>query len=136
MTAALEAQVKHSRVSGICFVLASIAAVAGIALGIHMGINDDHTLTPVHAHFNLIGWVSMFLFGAYYRMHPHVAGGLAKVQVALVAVGYIVAFSTLAVMLTRGDKALLAFTIFGSLMIFAGFILFCFMVCREALQSA
>jgi hypothetical protein len=81
-----------------CFTLASLAAVAGISLGMFMGINDDHTLTPVHAHINLIGWVSMFLFGAYYNMFPHTVGLLAKIQVTLVAIGYVVAFGALAVM--------------------------------------
>jgi uncharacterized membrane protein YgdD (TMEM256/DUF423 family) len=118
-----------------CFTLASLAAVAGISLGMFMGINDDHTLTPVHAHINLIGWVSMFLFGAYYNMFPHTVGLLAKIQVTLVAIGYVVAFGALAVMLMQGEKNLLPFTITGSVMVLAGFLLFCVVVCREALKS-
>jgi cbb3-type cytochrome oxidase subunit 1 len=135
MTSAIDVSAKVPCVARLCFAMGSVAAVVGIALGLYTGINEDHTLTPVHAHFNLIGWVSMFLFGGYYRMHPQVVGGIAKIQVALVAIGYVMAFGALAVMLTRGDRALLAFTIAGSLMVFAGYILFCLLVCREALKS-
>jgi hypothetical protein len=136
MTSGFQVSAKVPDVAALCFAFGSMAAVLGIALGIFMGINEDHTLTPVHAHFNLIGWVSMFLFGGYYRMHPQAVGVTARMQVALVAIGYVLAFGALAVMLTRGDKALLAFTAVGSLMVFAGFILFCFLVCRQALKSS
>jgi uncharacterized membrane protein YgdD (TMEM256/DUF423 family) len=122
-------------VSTACFAFASLAAVAGISLGMFMGIKDDHTLTPVHAHINLIGWVSMFMFGVYYNLYPHTVGLLAKLQVLLVAIGFIMAFGSLAVMLTQGDRILLPFTITGSVMVLAGFLLFCVVVCREALRS-
>jgi hypothetical protein len=35
-----------------------------------MAASRDHSSTPAHAHLNLLGWVSLFLFGIYYRMHP------------------------------------------------------------------
>lgn len=36
-----------------------------MSLWIYMGIAQDHSLTPVHAHLNLLGWVTMFLTGLY-----------------------------------------------------------------------
>jgi hypothetical protein len=35
--------------------------------GLQMAISADHSAFP--AHLNLLGWVSLFLFGIYYRLH-------------------------------------------------------------------
>jgi uncharacterized membrane protein YgdD (TMEM256/DUF423 family) len=134
MTGAVEVSTQRSGLARVCFAVASLSAVLGITLGIFMGIQDDHTLAPVHAHINLIGWVSLFLFGVYYHLHPHVVGWLAQLQVALVVIGAFMTFGNLAIMLLSGDKALLAITIVGSVMVFVGFALFCFVVWREGLR--
>ena len=43
---------------------------------------------PAHAHLNLLGWVSLFLFGIYYHLHPAVdLNRLALVQVWIWIVG-------------------------------------------------
>jgi hypothetical protein len=47
--------------------------VAGISLGVYMGASQDHTLYPVHAHINLLGWASMALTGLLYRVFPAAA---------------------------------------------------------------
>jgi hypothetical protein len=47
-----------------------VFAVVGMGLGIAMGASHDFTLAPVHAHINLVGWVSMFLAGLFYHTHP------------------------------------------------------------------
>jgi len=50
--------------------------------GIAMGISEDHSTFPAHAHLILLGWVSLFLFGIYYHLHPSLdADRLASVQV-------------------------------------------------------
>ena len=36
-------------------------------LGIWMGMHEDFTLAPVHAHINLLGWVTLALYGLYHR---------------------------------------------------------------------
>jgi len=55
--------------------------VAGVALGIFMGVSQDHSMHPVHAHLNLLGWVAMSLFGLFYRAVPAAANtALAKVH--------------------------------------------------------
>ena len=63
--------------AGVLFVL------AGMVWGLQMGISHDHSAFPAHAHLNLLGFVSLFLFGFYYRMHPF----LDRSRVALVQVG-------------------------------------------------
>ena len=61
------------------FKLAVLYLVAGVALGLHMAKSGDHGMYPVHAHINLLGWVSMALFGLIYRQFPALAGNkLAK----------------------------------------------------------
>lgn len=61
--------------------LAVLYLIAGVGLGIFMAASHDHVMKPVHAHLNLLGWVTMGLFGLFYRSWPGAAGStLAKVQ--------------------------------------------------------
>jgi peptidoglycan/LPS O-acetylase OafA/YrhL len=53
--------------------LAALYAVAGMGLGIWMGISGDHGQYPTHAHINLLGWVSFALYGLIYRNVPAAA---------------------------------------------------------------
>ena len=46
-----------------------------MALGIHMGVGQDFTLSPLHGHMNLIGWATMALFAFYYNAVPPAAEG-------------------------------------------------------------
>ena len=50
--------------------IAAVYFVVAIALGLYMGITEKFTQVPVHAHLNLLGWVSMALFGLIYHAHP------------------------------------------------------------------
>lgn len=59
-----------------------------MAGGIVMAATQDHSLAPAHAHLNLLGWVSMAIFGFYYHLVPQAAAGmLAKLHLALSVVG-------------------------------------------------
>jgi len=55
--------------------LGVIAGATGMLLGVWMGSNEDFTLAPVHAHINLLGWVSMLLYGLVYRVVPKATVG-------------------------------------------------------------
>ena len=59
------------------FVAGVLFALTGMSLGTFMGMTQDFTFAPVHAHINLVGWVTHFLFGLYYRAEPANALGLA-----------------------------------------------------------
>jgi len=50
--------------AGVMFLL------VGMVWGIEMGIRQDFSMAPAHAHFNLAGGVLLFVFGLYYRMVP------------------------------------------------------------------
>lgn len=56
--------------SSLCFQAAVLFVVFGMAWGIQMAISQDHSAFPAHAHNNLLGFVSLFLFGIYYYLHP------------------------------------------------------------------
>lgn len=84
--------------AGIIWIKAAVLYfMMGVGLGIYMGASGDHVLIPVHAHFNLLGWVSLALIGLIYRQFP-VAGSnrLATVQFWLHNTGLVVAMLLLA----------------------------------------
>ena len=79
------------KASILSFRAAVLMVIAGMIWGIVMGISQDHSTMPAHAHLNLLGWVSLFLFGIYYHLHPAVdLNRLALVQVSIWIVGTIV----------------------------------------------
>ncbi len=53
---------------------AVVYGVLGMLLGLVMGITQDHTQMPTHAHLLVIGWVSFALFGLFYHQFPSAAG--------------------------------------------------------------
>jgi|SRR6185369_77921 len=79
------------KASTFAFPAAVLMVLAGMAWGIVMAISHDHSAMPAHAHLNLLGWVSLFLFGLFYRLHPTLDGSrLALAQVAVWIAGTVV----------------------------------------------
>jgi hypothetical protein len=74
------------------FLIAILFALTGMALGIWMGITGPEVFNyaPVHAHINLAGWATLFLFGLWYRGAPAAAAtGLAEAHFWVALVGAI-----------------------------------------------
>jgi cbb3-type cytochrome oxidase subunit 1 len=80
------------------FIWASLAYFTiGICLGVAMAIDLSllGTLRLVHVHLNLLGWVSMFIYGVAYHVIPRFTGNplhsprLADLHVVLANVGLI-----------------------------------------------
>lgn len=67
----------HKSRSRTWFRLAAVYFAIGVMLGVAMGASGDHSLFAVHAHVNLLGWVSMALFGIIGTVHPSVTEGRA-----------------------------------------------------------
>jgi cbb3-type cytochrome oxidase subunit 1 len=63
------------RVSDRFLQLGVLFALIGMGLGVWMGKTEDFQLQAVHAHINLLGWVSMVLYGLVYRVVPQAAEG-------------------------------------------------------------
>jgi hypothetical protein len=62
--------------------------LVGLCFGIAMGVTQDFSLAPAHAHLNLVGFVIPFLAGLYYRAVPQGAqGAVATIQAALAIIG-------------------------------------------------
>lgn len=50
--------------------------VVGVSIGIYMSVGRDFQLRPVHAHANLLGWVTNAIFGCFYWLR----GGTARLS--------------------------------------------------------
>ena len=60
--------------------IGAIYLLIGMGLGVYMGATGDHTLHPVHAHLNLLGWTLLGLSGLMFHAFPQLEqGALAKV---------------------------------------------------------
>jgi uncharacterized membrane protein len=99
----------------------------GMLFGIHMGISQDFRLAPAHAHVNLVGWVSLTLFGLAYRAGIAKAGGLAVAHFWIALIGAVVFPIGIAVAITYEQPAL---AILGSLLVVLSMILFLVNVLR------
>ena len=53
--------------------LAVVYLLIGVGMGIAMGASENYTLRPVHAHINLLGWVTLALAGLTYSAFPKAA---------------------------------------------------------------
>jgi hypothetical protein len=56
-------------------VIGSLYLLVGIGFGMHMGASGDHSMAPVHAHINLLGFTLMTVFGLAYRLIPALTDG-------------------------------------------------------------
>jgi len=93
------------RVSLWFFAVAPIYVLIGMSLGIFMGATDDFTLAPAHAHLNLIGWVTMALYGTFYALAPSAPRKLAWTVFWLNNAGIVVMFPSLAMVLKNGPTS-------------------------------
>lgn len=111
-------------ISKLYFKTAIVFLVIGIAVGIHMSISGDHSVMGAHAHTNLLGWVTMALFGTYLALEPEKARSrLALVQYGVYTIGVVVMMPSLYFML-KGNPELEPLVAISSLVVFAGVLLF------------
>lgn len=115
------------------FKIAVVYFAIGIILGIVMGIIHDFELTPVHAHINLLGWVSMGLFGAFYHFYPQAAETkLAKTHFWLHNLGVPFMQGGLAYSILTGNESVGIVIIVASIAIVIGGLLFAWNVFKSA----
>jgi hypothetical protein len=99
-------------------------------LGIFMAASGDHGQAPTHAHLNLLGWVSMAVFGLVYRAFPTLAkGALPKIHFWIMNVGVIGMIIGLFLMF-NGRMEFEALTAAASMLVLVGMLLFAFIVLR------
>lgn len=89
-----------TRISDRFLQLGVLFALGGMGLGVWMGATENFTLMPVHAHVNLLGWVSMTLYALVYRAVPRTAEGkLPVIHFWLSLLSLLAMIPTLALML-------------------------------------
>jgi peptidoglycan/LPS O-acetylase OafA/YrhL len=119
------------------FPAAVVMVIAGMVWGIVMAISQDHSAMPAHAHLNLLGWVSLFLFGIFYHLHPAIdRSRAALVQVALWIVGTVILTTGVGLIHTGHDvgepiAAVGSFTVLTAMVLFGWLV-----VRREQTQKA
>jgi hypothetical protein len=91
------------RIEQYCIAVAATAALCGMGLGIFMATNQDFTLMPAHAHLNLLGWVTMALYGLYYRGAALLRVRLAWIQAGIATLGFLTMTGALAALLVTLD---------------------------------
>lgn len=123
------------RASSLAFPLAILMAIAGLGWGLFMGLTQDHSTLTAHAHLNLIGWVSLFLMGLFYRLHPALdARPLARLQVIVWAAGAVVLALALGLIYSGAPEADPLAGI-ASVVIFLDMLLFAWLALRAPIPA-
>lgn len=112
------------------FRIAVIYALIGMAGGIYMAASHDHSLKPAHAHWLLLGWVSMFLYGAFYKLFPVAQGALAAWHWWIANIGLIVMVAGIVLIYSGTPERGELLASIGALVNIAGMALFAFNVFR------
>jgi len=113
-----------SKISIAFFGSAVVYALTGMVLGMVMGASGDHSLAPVHAHINLLGWATLALMGAFYGL----AGAQAPARLAWInfAVSNLANLITLPLlaMLLKGNEAVIPVMSVGEILLVLGMLIF------------
>jgi hypothetical protein len=91
----------------VLFLSAALCVLAGMLWGIQMAISGDHLLASAHAHLNLVGWVTLALFGVYYRLTPAAGKSrLAWVHAGIAILGVVVMVPGIAWVILGGSPVM------------------------------
>ena len=123
------------KASTLSFCSAVCLGIVGMLVGIIMAASGDHSVYPAHAHLNLLGWVSLFLIGIFYRFHPSLdVSRIALIHVGIWICGTIVlSCGVAAIFLGRPDLEPVA--IAGSMIVLGAMLLFAYLVFRSERSS-
>jgi hypothetical protein len=125
------------RVSAAFFALGVVCVLIGMVFGMWMGATHDFSAAAAHAHLNLLGWVTMGLFGTFYALtRETLSPKLAWTNFALSALGVAVMVPSLALLLLNGnDPAYEPGITAGSVLSFLGMAVFAASAFRELSRS-
>lgn len=116
------------------FMSAVVYVTLGMMFGIWMSASHDHALAPAHAHLNLVGWVTMALFGVYYHLVPPAAQNrLATLHFVIATIGVWLMVPGI-VLAIQGRTEVLA--VLGSFATLASMLLFLTIVFRNQRVAA
>jgi lysylphosphatidylglycerol synthetase-like protein (DUF2156 family) len=121
------------RVSAAFFGFAIASLLIGMLAGIYMGGREDMTLMPAHAHLNLLGWVTMALYGTFYALTREThAPKLAWTNFWISALSVLILLPVLSLFLLSGnDLKYVPAMLAGEALAVLGAIVFAIAVARE-----
>jgi len=116
------------RIDAIYIAIGIVYLITGMVLGIVMGIRQDFQLAPVHAHLNLVGFVSHCVFGLVHRVWPALrAGTIAGIQFWVFVFGTPLFVAGIAISIVGG---MIWLAVIGSILVLLGALLFLVMMLR------
>ena len=125
------------RISLWFFAVAPVYVLIGMGFGIYMGASMNFTLAPAHAHLNLIGWVTMALYGTFYGLAREASQKLAWTVFWLNNAAASIMFPSLAMVLTQGENSpFLAPLIVSEFLALGGMLCFAFSVWGVLMKTA
>lgn len=109
--------------------------VIGIMFGIYMGASGNHTLAPLHAHLNLLGFVLSMVFALTYRSYGAMGkSNLARIHFWLHVVGGVILLIMLFLLLSGKitEAGMVPMAPIAEVMVLAGVLLFAANAYRNA----
>jgi len=123
------------RVSAAFFAIGVVYLLLGMSWGMHMGAANDFAMAPAHAHLNLLGWVTMSIYGTFYALtHASLSPKLAWTNFALAAAGVAVMIPSLALYLANNDAKYVAGIVAGEVATVLSLLVFAVSVYRELVR--
>jgi len=123
------------RVSAAFFGLGVVCLLIGMGMGMNMGASEDFTLMPAHAHLNLLGWVTMAIYGIFYALtHASLKPKLAWTNFVLAAIGVVVLIPSLALYLPAHDAKFVPGIMVGEVATVLSLLTFAVSVYRELVR--
>lgn len=125
------------RVSAAFFGLGATCVLVGMIWGMIMGANEDMVMAPAHAHLNLLGWVTMGLYGTFYALtRQSMSSRLAWTNFIVSGLGVVILIPFLAFYLKNANPALIPGLMVGEILTVGGLIIFGVSVGRELLRKS
>jgi len=124
------------RVSAAFFAIGVIYLLLGMSWGMHMGASEDFAMMPAHAHLNLLGWVTMAIYGTFYALTQNtLSPKLAWTNFILAAAGVAAMIPSLALYLAGGrDTKYIPGLVAGEVLTVLSLLVFAVSVYRELMR--
>jgi len=124
------------RVSAAFFVTGGLFLLSGIFVGMYMGAHQDFRLAPAHAHINLVGWVTMALYGGFYALTAKtMSPRLAWANYLLALIGALIQGPSLGALIITGDNKYLVTLTAGESITTLALLVFLVSAFRELLRD-
>ena len=124
------------RVAAAFFLTAALFLLGGMFVGLWMGVHQDFRLAPAHAHINLVGWVTMALYGTFYALTAKtMQPKLAWTHYGVATLGAAIQGPALGAMILNGEKPWLTILSIGEHITALALLIFLYAAFREAVRA-